>query len=128
MLNEVLYVGTVPPEKIGDIIGRAVPQTDPDHFGRSAIQHTQTTKVLIFGDEQGLAFPGKLPDRGVSSAPRAEAADVQRPRKHVLEQCAQALDSCSSKSRRTAFRRPGYPESGAPAQQRRPGTPERRHP
>ena len=52
----------------------------PDDLRRSAVEETELSKVVVFGDDRVGRLPGPFPDRPVCRTPQAKRANVGAPR------------------------------------------------
>jgi len=52
----------------------------PDDLRRSAVEETELSKVVVFGDDRIGRLPGSFPDRPVCRTPQAKRANVGAPR------------------------------------------------
>jgi hypothetical protein len=66
------------PEKTNNILSRAIPQSDPNHFRRRSAENAEAVKIFVLGYDHVSVLLRVLPDRLVGSAQQAHIGYVNR--------------------------------------------------
>ncbi|HZK88779.1 MAG TPA: hypothetical protein VFC56_01400 [Stellaceae bacterium] len=76
MVQERLDLITIIAQQPDDILGRAVPQPNPDHLRRRSEKDAQSLKILILAYQHKFVVSRILPNRKIGSAEQTNIADV----------------------------------------------------
>ena len=91
LLGEANNSSIVPPQQIGHILRRAVPQTNPDDLRRSPTDDAQPMEVLVLRDEYAFVFAGKPPNDGIWCSSSAQLSDMKRLGEQIHQQIGELL-------------------------------------
>ena len=81
----------MPSKRVGHVLRRAVPQTNPHDLGRSPAGDAQPMEVLVLRNEHAFVFVGELPNDRIRRSASPQLPDMKRPREQVVQEIDELL-------------------------------------